>query len=225
LIAPPLNTLCPRTEAFKNEVNKAKGPIAMKQYKLLIKSTALIICASALFACGGDGGGGGGGAAPVADQAPTVGCIGANCSAVSATQYSGTGVGVWKYHNTSSNDVSVAVDITGVSAGKKVTLAFSNGASSDASTKPQLGTQVSTEVAPSAPYVTPTTTAVSSAESVRRAKHEASDLVHHQVQLKNQTIKIRLREQAAMQTQTFDAMPEAALASPSAPQFLSLIHI
>jgi Peptidase M30 len=185
----------------------------MKNHPTRLKLISLAMCTNALFACGG------GGAAPVADQTPTVGCSGANCSAVSASQYSGTGLGVWKYHNTSSNDVSVAVDIAGVSAGKKVTLAYSNGASNDASSTPQLGTQVSTEVGPGTTYVAPMTNAVPSAESIRRAKHDANDLVHHQVQLKNQAIKIRLREQAAMQTQTFEAMPEAALASHSAPQF------
>jgi hypothetical protein len=190
----------------------------MKNHPTRFKLISLAMCTSALFACGG--GGGGGGAAPVADQTPTVGCSGANCSAVSATQYSGTGVGVWEYHNTSAVDVSVAVDIAGVSAGKKVTLAFSNGANSDAASAPQLGTQVSTEAAPTATNIAPATTfPAPSAESTRRAKHDANDLAHHQLQLRNQTIKNKLREQAAMQTQTFDAMPEAALASPSAPQF------
>ncbi len=183
----------------------------------------ILISASVLMSCGGDGGGGAGGA-PVAEQAPTVACSGTNCAAVSASQYSGSGVGVWKFHNTSTADASVAIDIAGVAAGKKVTLAFSNGASADASTAPQLGSQASTEVAPSATNQAPTFTAMnghpSNAELIKRAMHESHDHAHHQIQLKNQAMKARLRAQHSEQAPASNLSAEAALpAAGAAPQF------
>jgi len=81
---------------------------------------ALIFCAM-LSACGGGSAG---------DSANT-GFLG------SAT-YSGTGIGVWRYDNTSASAASININIAGVSAGKTATLVFSNGSASPA-TLPDAG--------------------------------------------------------------------------------------
>ncbi|WP_018605891.1 M30 family zinc metallopeptidase [Uliginosibacterium gangwonense] len=72
-------------------------------------------------------------------NALTVDCTGTNCGATSPTQYSGSGTGVWRYNNTAASNASVNINIAGVSAGKQVTLLFSNG-NNAATTVPAMGT-------------------------------------------------------------------------------------
>jgi PKD repeat protein len=67
-------------------------------------------------------------------------CAGTDCAASNATTYTGTGLGVWKYVNTSASDALVDLSIGGVSAGKSITLLFSNGALTAGTTKPGGGT-------------------------------------------------------------------------------------
>jgi hypothetical protein len=66
-------------------------------------------------------------------------CSGTNCSATRSTLYSGSGTGVWRYNNTTSSDATVNINISGVSAGKTVTMLFSNGGSTAASGTPVTG--------------------------------------------------------------------------------------
>ena len=87
---------------------------------------ALIFCAM-LSACGGGSGSAG-------DSAST--------GFVGTATYSGTGIGVWRYDNTSASAASINVNITGLSAGKTATLVFSNGSVSTA-TLPDSGTLAS----------------------------------------------------------------------------------
>jgi hypothetical protein len=54
-------------------------------------------------------------------------CDGANCGALNATTYSGSGIGVWKYQNTSAERVAVDFTINGIPAGRTATLVISNG--------------------------------------------------------------------------------------------------
>lgn len=61
-------------------------------------------------------------------------CSGTNCSASSPTTYTGTGTGVWRYNNTTSSNATIDISIGGVSAGKTVTLLFSNGSTTAAGT-------------------------------------------------------------------------------------------
>jgi hypothetical protein len=83
---------------------------------------ALIFCAM-LSACGGGGSTG--------DSA--------SASFLGSATYSGSGVSVWRYANTSASDASINVNIAGVSAGKTATLVFSNGSASTAA-QPSFGT-------------------------------------------------------------------------------------
>ena len=117
----------------------------------------------ALAACGGGGGGGSpapepqpaSATAPAPGTAPgtattppapavlssalTPDCSGtgwAACAAVNSNTYdgsSGSGIGVWRYNNTTGADFSFDVNIAGVAAGKTATLVFSNGSQAKAS--------------------------------------------------------------------------------------------
>jgi PKD repeat protein len=53
-------------------------------------------------------------------------CSGPLCGAASATTYSGPGLGVWRYHNSTGTAARVDVRLGGVSAGQQVTLVLSN---------------------------------------------------------------------------------------------------
>jgi PKD repeat protein len=65
-------------------------------------------------------------------------CSGTNCGASSPTSYTGSGTGVWRYNNTTGTDATIGINIGGVSAGKTVTMLFSNG-SLAAATSPATG--------------------------------------------------------------------------------------
>jgi len=67
-------------------------------------------------------------------------CLGDHCGAVSPTQYSGTGVGIWRYSNSTGQDVSLDIDIQGIPAGKSIFTLFSNGTASAAPRAPNLST-------------------------------------------------------------------------------------
>lgn len=73
-------------------------------------------------------------------QSVSVDCTGTFCSAPNASTFTGTGIGVWKYVNTSAQDSKIDINIAGVSAGKAVTLFFSNGSNSKSKTVPSSGT-------------------------------------------------------------------------------------
>ena len=87
----------------------------------------------ALASCGG-----GGGPAPAAPQSPSAAlmpdCSGAGCGAVDGNSYSGTGIGVWRYSNSSGAAATLDINISGVAAGKVATLVFSNGSEASATT-------------------------------------------------------------------------------------------
>jgi hypothetical protein len=155
-------------------------PLAMK-YPL-----ALIFCL-ALAACGG----GGSSSSPAASsQVPATvgvadslvpGCTGANCGAIDANTYSGTGIGVWRYNNTSNSAATINVDIVGDVAGKVATLVFSNGSDKDSATTPASGILASP--------VTPTPVlADSGLFSGAVAEHQKHDDAHAQMLEKNRAI-------------------------------------
>ncbi|MBC8027554.1 MAG: PKD domain-containing protein [Steroidobacteraceae bacterium] len=54
-------------------------------------------------------------------------CSGPYCGAASATSYSGSGLGVWRYHNPTASDATLDVSIGNVREGLSATLVFSNG--------------------------------------------------------------------------------------------------
>lgn len=73
-------------------------------------------------------------AAPVTTPSPTptpstvylsTDCSGVNCGATDANTYSGSGIGIWKYVNSTTSTNSLYVNLTGVLA-KDVTMVFTN---------------------------------------------------------------------------------------------------
>lgn len=77
--------------------------------------------------------------API-DNTLQVYCAGAFCGAQSPTTYSGSGVGVWRYHNATTADATINVAIGGLSAGQSGFLVFSNGNETAAASVPVPGT-------------------------------------------------------------------------------------
>ncbi len=88
---------------------------------------------AALAACGGGGDSAPAPAPPPATAVLVPGCSGANCAALDASTYSGSGIGVWRYDNTSNAAASININISGVAPGKVATLVFSNGSEASAS--------------------------------------------------------------------------------------------
>jgi len=66
-------------------------------------------------------------------------CNGPFCGATDAGTYAGTGVGIWRYNNTTSSDATINIAINGVQAGQTAIVTFSNGQSSAAGSVPAPG--------------------------------------------------------------------------------------
>ena len=76
-------------------------------------------------------------------------CNGPFCGATDAGTYAGTGVGIWRYNNTTSSDATINLTINGVQAGQTAILTFSNGQSSAAGSVPAPGALLDILAAPS----------------------------------------------------------------------------
>lgn len=141
-----------------------------------------------LTACGG-GGGGGDSAAMVAVVPPVslnLGCIGASCNSTAGNLVNSSGATVWTYDNPATTAASLDINMTGISAGKVVTVIYSNGTASAASLPDKgvspdlLGTSVSL--------------ALDSAASgmVQSSKQDHDDEKHHQLLENNRAIAKKL---------------------------------
>lgn len=84
--------------------------------------TAIALALGAVLA--GCGGGGGGGLSGPSSQL-TAACSGTACGAANATTYSGQGVGVWSYTNTTQAEQQIPVGLTNLGS-KQVTLIYTN---------------------------------------------------------------------------------------------------
>jgi Peptidase M30 len=149
---------------------------------LSIKSLFGPLVCLALVSCGG-GGGGGPAPEPALIGALTPDC-GAGCAAVNGNTYSGSGIGVWRFNNTSGADVSFNVNIAGVAAGKTATLVFSNGSQATASA-PSSGVLAS----PVTPEVTSAAMSAEAGGFAGAAAEQAShDDAHTQMLDKNRAV-------------------------------------
>jgi PKD repeat protein len=74
------------------------------------------------------------------DDEFSVYCGGPFCGATDATTFSGSGVGIWRYHNSSASSVTLNISINGVSAGQTAAIVFSNGQTTAAADVPDMGT-------------------------------------------------------------------------------------
>ena len=115
-------------------------------------------------------------------------CVGANCSAVNGSTYAGSGVGVWRYTNTSTTlAASINISISGVSAGKNVLLLFSNGTKSAAPTVPGAGVLADVGSAPQSSV--PGGTGGTSSDDVI----DERELVHSKILEENRSLVATLR--------------------------------
>lgn len=69
----------------------------------------------------------------------SVDCSGSTCGALSASSYSGTGVGAWRFVNGSSAPATLNINISGVKSGQQATLVFSNTGTTTAVQNPSVG--------------------------------------------------------------------------------------
>ncbi len=149
----------------------------------------VVVCLS-LVGCGG----GGSSSAPAPAAVTVVGslspdCSGTSCGALNATMYSGSGIGVWRYNNTSGFTASVNVDIGGVLAGHAATLIFSNGSATLASA-PSKGTLASpVTLSPGAPDGG----IVARQSAARFDQNQGGDDAHAWMVEKNHALASRLR--------------------------------
>ena len=67
-----------------------------------------------------------------------VACSGRSCGALSASHYSGAGIGLWRYRNTTAVAQAIDIHVGGVSSGDGAALVFSNGTAVAAS-RPAVG--------------------------------------------------------------------------------------
>ena len=66
-------------------------------------------------------------------------CMGEHCSAQDHQTLSGSGYGIWCYHNSTSSPVDIDISIDGVDNARMASLVFTNGTSSDLSSLPDVG--------------------------------------------------------------------------------------
>ena len=65
--------------------------------------------------------------------------MGEHCSAQDHQTLSGSGYGIWCYHNSTSSPVDIDISIDGVDNARMASLVFTNGTSSDLSSLPDVG--------------------------------------------------------------------------------------
>lgn len=66
-------------------------------------------------------------------------CAGPYCGAQDATTYSGSGVGIWRYHNATDTPATIDIAIDGLHEGQVGSLVFSNGSALNVPTQPVFG--------------------------------------------------------------------------------------
>ncbi len=140
----------------------------------------------------------------VGPPALEVACSGAGCGATSASQYAGSGIGIWRYRNATGAPVTIDVAIGGVADGLKPVLLFSNGSGSATTLPSPLAT----------PAVALLQPPMSSEADLRR---EARDRAHAQVTERNWRSALALRDLVPTET----SPGATALAAPLAPPPIS----
>jgi hypothetical protein len=139
--------------------------------------------------------GGGDTAAPMQSPAPSlaVDCAGPNCSASKVNVFSGTGIGIWKYQNSTDSDRLVDIDIGGIPAGSKVTLVFSNGSQSAASSLPATGALGGREPWRAEPSQAPEVAQLSALDRSEQQRQAARDAFHASILEENAKATALLR--------------------------------
>ncbi|MEN9911591.1 MAG: hypothetical protein RI956_35, partial [Pseudomonadota bacterium] len=182
-----------------------------------------IVCFVLLQACGG-GGGATTDTSPVINRpvstptnppkaSLTVDCSGAACSAVSPIQYSGNGVGLWRYNNTSTQDALIDIDILGVTPKNQVTLAFTNGERNTAFSVPSIGNNVSAELKTRSNLLANFKSEKVSTLSHSTLEQQSHDAAHSVMMARNQASKKHLIEKTPLEKMQTTVQAETNLAA------------
>ncbi len=157
----------------------------------------VLLAALGMVSCGGGSGSAAPTSVPFASSAVIADCSGNNCAATTGTTsiYSGSGTGVWRFDNTADVPAVGTVTIQGVSAGKTVTLLYSNASlNTTASTAPSAGTLAT-------PVVTDKAVSASPVGAPNAAQDPAHDHTsHHSMLAANRQIMLDMKAQAAQQS-------------------------
>ncbi|WP_169737788.1 M30 family zinc metallopeptidase [Curvibacter gracilis] len=118
-------------------------------------------------------------------SALVVDCSGSNCGALSASSYSGNGVGAWRFVNPVNAPTTLNINISGVKSGQHATLIFTNTGTTTAQS-PSEGSLSSPVLAASGNAAARTTTTVQTAERLLSADAEAQS--HSELLAKNRAM-------------------------------------
>lgn len=125
-------------------------------------------------------------------------CVGANCSALNATTYAGSGVGAWQFDNTSGTAATLDIAISGVKEGNVATLVFTNPAIVTATSSPQAGVSASAKPMLAEPGRTMNALALH--------KHDLQDREHHAMLTRNKKLSVPAKQsQAIAPARRFDS--------------------
>jgi len=103
----------------------------------------------------------------------SVDCSGINCGAQSPSLYTGSGVGAWKFVNTTSTPALININIAGVQAGQKASLVFANTGATTAAQSPSTGTLASPVAVNTLQAASWRTTGLSGDASIEASAHDA----------------------------------------------------
>lgn len=145
-------------------------------------------------------------------------CAVTGCGASNPTTYSGSGTGVWRYSNTNATDAVIDVNIGGVTAGKTVTLLFSNGGMSTVANLPNTGilAQPVLSLAEAAKAVA--AVSITPAEKAMQERRAAHDAAHDWILKDNARLANLLRDMPrsplSARSDAAPPVPQAGAASP-----------
>lgn len=149
-----------------------------------------------------------------ADNALSVDCSGSHCGALSASTYSGNGVGAWRFVNASGAPATLNINISGVKSGQQATLVFSNTGTTTADQNPSVGIMSSPVLAAIDKASTRTASTVQVGERLASAEAEAQ--FHTSMLARNRALRALLPSRTATGASKASALPgRAGMPSPT----------
>jgi PKD repeat protein len=149
-------------------------------------------------------------------------CSGPLCGDTDAHTYSGHGVGLWGYINTTAQDAVISIRIAGLSAANSVTLLFSNGQAVSADALPSAGTPAANSspaaVAAAAPLAAAAAAAADddpwAAAAITPDRVQTEELAHEQMLEHNHALALSLLQRPLTRQAAAQGLTTAAAAAP-----------
>ena len=142
-----------------------------------------------------------------ADNALSVDCSGSHCGALSASSYSGSGVGAWRFVNSSNAPATLNISIAGVKSGQQATLVFTNTSTSTAAQNPSAGS-LSSPVLAAGTVISRKASPVQTGERLASAEAEAQ--FHTTMLARNRALRDLMASRAIAQPTRSSAVPARA---------------